>query len=140
MSCFDRLAHHLSAAEGRKVVGDAFDLPFATGSFDFVFSSLFLHHFENAEVVRLLRGFGAVARRGVLAIDLERGALAHGFIPATRWLFGWDRITLNDAPVSVDAGFKAAELRALAREAGFSDAVVRVHRPWSRLSLIAGAG
>ncbi len=137
ITALDRKQNHLAAAQGAKIVGDAFRLPFAPGSFDFVFSSLFLHHFEDPSVVELLIGFARCARRAVLAIDLERGPLAYRFVPATRWLFGWDPITLFDAPASVQAAFKQSELLDLAKLAGLPRARVRVHRPWSRLSLIA---
>ena len=136
---FDYRASHLRAASGPKVVGDAFQMPFAARSFDFVFSSLFLHHFDDAAVAGLLASFSRIARRAVLAIDLERGPLGTRFIPATRWLFRWDPITMHDAPVSVRAAFKKDELHGLAERAGLQGARVRMHRPWSRLSLIAPA-
>ena len=63
----DRRKVHLDAASHPKLVADAFRLPFQPGSFDFVFSSLFLHHFSNDQVVELLRNFKCVARRAVLA-------------------------------------------------------------------------
>ncbi len=137
ITSLDYKRNHLAQAPFPKLQGDAFLLPFAPASFDFVFSSLFLHHFDDAAVVSLLRGFGVVARRAVLAIDLDRGPFAYRFIPATRWLFHWHPITLHDAPVSVQAAFHPQELASLARAAGLSNPAVRVHRPWSRLSLIA---
>ena len=137
VTSFDYKLNHLTPAPRPKLAGDAFALPFKDVSFDFVFSSLFLHHFDNAHVIDLLRGFRRIARRAVLAIDLERGPLAAAFLPATAWLFGWHPITLHDGPVSVRAAFKRDELLALAQAAGLTDAAVRIHRPWSRLSLIA---
>lgn len=134
----DRKAVHLEKAGDPRVVGDAFLLPFPERSFDFVFSSLFLHHFSNDQVVELFRAFKKVARRAVLAIDLERGPLAYHFIPATRWLLGWHDISMYDGPVSVSAAFKKEELLALAVQAGLEGARVRAHRPWSRVSLVAG--
>jgi 2-polyprenyl-3-methyl-5-hydroxy-6-metoxy-1,4-benzoquinol methylase len=128
---------HLKLAGQPKLVGDAFRLPFTAGSFDYTFSSLFLHHFSDDAVVRLLEQFGAVSRRAVIAIDLDRGPLGYHFVPATRWLLGWHPITVHDAPASVQAAFKPAELLDLARRAGLRQARVRVHRPWSRLSLVA---
>lgn len=137
ITSLDRKCVHLEKAAPPKLAGDAFLLPFATGSFDFVFSSLFLHHFSDDQVVELFRNFRTVARRAVLAIDLERGPLAYYFIPATKWLFGWGDISLYDGPVSVLAAFKKDELLSLALRAGLAQSSVRVHRPWARLSLVA---
>jgi ubiquinone/menaquinone biosynthesis C-methylase UbiE len=92
ITSLDRKCVHLEKAVHPKLAGDAFLLPFAARSFDFVFSSLFLHHFSDEQVVELFRNFRTVARRAVLAIDLERGPLAYYFIPATKWLFGWHDI------------------------------------------------
>ena len=128
---------HLARAAAPKIVGDAFQLPFQEKSFDFVFSSLFLHHFTNGQIVELLSGFRALAKRAVWAIDLDRGPFAYHFVPATRWLFGWHDITMHDAPASVAAGFKRPELLELAQRAGLNQARVRTHRPWARLSLVA---
>lgn len=139
VTSLDRSTVHLRDAAPPKIAADAFQLPFAAGSFDFVFSSLFLHHFSNEQVTALLRDFRRVARRAVIAIDLERGPLAYYFLPRTRWLFGWRAITINDGPISVQAGFKKDELLALARHAGLEQARVSRHRPWARLSLVASA-
>jgi SAM-dependent methyltransferase len=133
----DRQAVHIAQAPAPRLVGDAFRLPFRPGSFDFVYCSLFLHHFTDDQVVALLADFRRVARRAVLAIDLERGPLAFRFLPATRWLFDWHRISVHDGQISVQAAFKRAELLDLARRAGLERARVSVHRPWARLSLSA---
>ncbi len=133
----DRLDFHLGGAAHPKVVADAFQLPFDAGSFDFVFSSLFLHHFSDAQIVELLGNFKRVARRAVLAIDLERGPLALRFLPATQWLLDWHSMFVHDGLISVQAAFKTGELLALARRAGLERARVSTHRPWGRLSLVA---
>ena len=135
--CLDRRMLHLEDARTIRVAGDAFHLPFAPRSFDFVFSSLFLHHFRNDGVVELLRGFRTTARRAVLAIDLDRHPLAYYFPPATQWLLQWRDITVHDAKLSVESGFKSHELRELALAAGLSRACVQTHHPWFRLSLVA---
>lgn len=137
VTSFDYRLEHLAPAPYPKVAGDAFRLPFRDGSFDFVLCSLFLHHFEDDAIVELLRNFSAVARRGVLVLDLERGPGAYYFMAMSRWLFRWNRITMHDAPASVEAAFKKSELESLARRAGFPEVEVRRHRPWARLSLIA---
>jgi hypothetical protein len=137
VTSLDYKCSHLAQAANPKLAADAFCLPFRPASFDFVFSSLFLHHFTNDQVVELFRSFRCVARQAVLAIDLDRGPLAYHFLPSTRWLFGWHDITISDGQISVAAALKKDELRALAVLAGLRDARVRVHRPWSRLSLVA---
>lgn len=137
VTSLDYKRDHLAQAADPRVAADAFALPFRPASFDFVFSSLFLHHFTNDQVVELFRSFRGVARRAVLAIDLDRGPLAYHFLPSTRWLFGWHDITISDGQISVAAALKKHELLALTERAGLQSAQVRVHRPWSRLSLIA---
>ena len=137
VTSLDYKSDHLAQAADPKLVADAFRLPFRPASFDFVFSSLFLHHFTNDQVVELFRSFRGLARRAVLAIDLDRGPLAYHFLPTTRWLFGWHDITISDGQISVAAAWKKDELLVLAVRAGLSNPRVRVHRPWSRVSLVA---
>ncbi|MBI3279787.1 MAG: methyltransferase domain-containing protein [Acidobacteria bacterium] len=135
VTCMDYRAGHLRGAPP-KVVADAFRLPLRGGSFDFVYCALFLHHFSDQQVVELLRSFSGAARRAVLVNDLERHPLPYHFVPATRWLFRWDPITLHDAPISVQAGFTPDELRDLAVRAGLRNVRIRGYRPAFRLALI----
>jgi ubiquinone/menaquinone biosynthesis C-methylase UbiE len=133
----DYRMRNLAAAPGPCLVGDAFRLPMREQSIDVVMCSLFLHHFSDEEAVELLERFRRVARRAVVVIDLERHAVARRFLPMTRWLFGWDPLTVHDGMVSVASGFRVKELESLARRAGLRHAVVRGHRPWFRLSLVS---
>lgn len=128
---------HLCNGPGQRVCGDGFRLPFRDGAVDFVFCSLFLHHFPDRQIVELLREAGRVARRAVLVSDLERRRLPYWFLPATRWLFGWCNITVHDGQLSVAAGFRRGELPRLAKEAGLAQVRERIHRPAFRISLIA---
>lgn len=137
ITALDYRLHHLSAAGAARVAADAFRLPFRGRSFDAVYCGLFLHHFTDEAVVELLRSFAAVARRYVVVNDLERNIIAYHFLPMTRWLFGWDPITLHDGPVSVQAAFRASELRELARRAGLDRVDVRVYRPAFRIAMVA---
>ncbi|HUQ93427.1 MAG TPA: methyltransferase domain-containing protein [Bryobacteraceae bacterium] len=132
----DRKVRNLRTAPHPKVASDAFHLPFLPASFDVVCCSLFLHHFDNDAATTLLRAMHGTARRGMVVIDLERHWMAHAFLPATRWLFGWHPITLHDGPVSVSAAFVPSELHDLARRAGLPRPLVRRHYPWFRLSLV----
>lgn len=127
---------NLGAAPDPKMIADAFHLPFRNGTFDFVFSSLFLHHFSNEQIQELLRSFYAIARRAVLICDLERNVVPWLFLKTTRRVFGWGNITVHDGLVSVRAALKAHELKAIAIAAGIPEPVVKTHRPAFRLTLV----
>ncbi len=139
VTSLDYVESHLGSSPEQRVAGDAFRLPFQPGSFDYVFCSLFLHHFEDMDVVRLLRGFGEVARKAVLVIDLERNPVPYYFIAWSRPLLGWDPVTVHDGAISVEAAFHRKELEDLARQAGLRNPRARVYRPAFRIALVAGA-
>jgi len=124
------------AAPHPKLIADAFALPFRFQTFDFVFSSLFLHHFSDEQVVNLLHGFYSIARQAVLIIDLERHILPYCFLPATKALLKWNRLTVHDGVISVRAAFTREELEKLARAAGIARVRVEAHRPAFRLSMV----
>ena len=128
---------HVMRAPAPRVGGDAFRLPFRPRSFDLVHCSLFLHHFRNRQIIDLLRGFGAIARRFVVITDLERHRIPYLTVPATRFVFRWHPITLHDAPISVAAGFRAHELHHLASVAGLRNIAVQPYRPAFRIALTA---
>jgi len=139
VTSLDYRASHMQSCAPPKVVADAFGLPFSPASFDYVFCSLFLHHFTNQQIVDLLRGFGAVARRAVLVIDLERHPIARNFLPWTKWIFHWDQVTVHDGVASVEAAFRKPELEQLARSAGLQDVRVSVFHPAFRIAMVCGA-
>ena len=120
-----------------KVIADAFQLPFAAQSFDFVFCSSFLHHFSNEQVTAFLRDAYALAGKALIVCDLERHILPYLFLPATKFLFGWKRLTVHDGIISVRASFRADELQKLSEQAGIKGAEITVHRPAFRIAFIA---
>jgi 2-polyprenyl-3-methyl-5-hydroxy-6-metoxy-1,4-benzoquinol methylase len=98
--------------------------------FDVVVSSLFLHHLDQADAVRLLQRMKAAARRLVLVNDLTRSRL--GYLAAwcgTR-IVTRSRIVHVDGPRSVRAAFTVAEMRRLAEEAGLDGATVAARWPF----------
>jgi ubiquinone/menaquinone biosynthesis C-methylase UbiE len=139
VTSLDYIASHLEASRGRRVAADAFALPFADRSFDYVFNSLFLHHFSDDRVVALLHESGRVARKQVLVIDLWRHPIPYYFMSLTQPLFGWHPVTVSDGQISVEAAFHARELRELARRAGLKDARTRASVPAFRIAMRAGA-
>jgi ubiquinone/menaquinone biosynthesis C-methylase UbiE len=115
---------------------DALALPYADGAFDFSLCSTALHHFSDADAVRVLRELDRVARRGVVVSDFRRSP---GALVGVRLLAEtvWRRhpVTRHDAPLSIRRAFTPAELRALAEEAGVREARIHTHLPF-RVALV----
>ncbi len=90
------------------VVADVFDW---NGEAEIVLANLFLHHFENPQLARLLQ---KISERAKLFIAVEPNRFPH---PAAcgrlLWLIGCNSVTRHDAVVSVRAGFSDSELSAL---------------------------
>ena len=119
---------------------DAFELPFPPGSFDVVTASMFLHHFGHDDAVRLVAGFRKIARRAVLVNDLRRHAVSWAFISLASRVTRRHPMFVHDSALSVLRGFTRDELRAVARDAGASDAKVVWRLPYRLLLTMPGAG
>ena len=76
-----------------------------------IVANLFLHHFENWELKRLLEH---AARQAPLFVACEprRGVMSL-LLSAMTWAIGANEITRHDAVASVRAGFRGQELSAL---------------------------
>ena len=83
----------------------------STGRFDAIVANLFLHHFDDAALARLLRLAAARTERFV-ACEPRRSGLA---LAGSRLvgLVGCNDVTRHDAVVSVRAGFSGGEIAAL---------------------------
>jgi 2-polyprenyl-3-methyl-5-hydroxy-6-metoxy-1,4-benzoquinol methylase len=117
------------------VQGDVFALPFAEGSVDVVISSLFLHHFTEAELLQLLPRWAGMARRSLVMTDLVRHPVPYWFMKAASPVFARSAMTRHDAAVSIQRAYVPEELQAIAAEAGFPQAHVFTHFPY-RMTLV----
>lgn len=87
--------------------------------FDIVICSLALHHFADADAVRLLRRCAELSRGYVLVSDLRRGFLVRfGVYLLTIFIFR-DRMTREDGRASAARAFTFREMRELAQRAGW---------------------
>lgn len=117
---------------------NALELPYQDNSFDVAMLSLALHHFEDAEQLRVLHEMARVARRHVVVNDLERTWLNYAgarLLGATFWR--GNRLTRHDGPLSVLRSFTRAELDRITRAAGLRG---QVHRHFfQRIVFVGGS-
>jgi len=88
---------------------------------DIIFSSLFCHHFTNAELVFMLKWMKENSSIGFFINDLHRHALAYYSIKILTKTFSKSYLVKNDAPVSVQRGFKRKDWEVLFGKAGISN-------------------
>ncbi len=119
------------------VRGEGAELPFPDASFDVVTCNLALHHFEPREAIGLLRELRRVARESVLVCDLRRSLSAYAAARAYVALFGRNRLTRHDAPLSVRRAYTPPEALELARRAGWPNPRAG-KRPFFRMMLSDG--
>jgi 2-polyprenyl-3-methyl-5-hydroxy-6-metoxy-1,4-benzoquinol methylase len=103
------------------------------GSYDVVTCSLFLHHLEEEQAVRLLRTLALAARHLLLVSDLIRSSM--GFVVAhlaTR-LLSSSEVVRTDGPWSVEAAFTVDEVTTLAKRANWAGATVARRWPFRLL-------
>ena len=112
------------------VVGDARFIPLADRSVDVVTCSLFLHHFDAEEAIRVLREAARVARRGIVVGDLSRSRLAWGVTWLATHVLSRSHLFHVDGPRSVQAALRADELEELARQAGVTNARIEACFPF----------
>jgi len=90
---------------------DALRPPFEPGCFDYVVSSLFLHHLTNQQVEATLGLMRRLACRGVIWNDLLRHRRAAWWCRLLT--FASNGIVKHDAAASVRAGFRRNEVESL---------------------------
>lgn len=112
-----------------KINSDAFRIPIKNEKCDVVHLSLFLHHFNEAEMKSLIRECLRISRKGVIINDLQRSYLALFGIKILTGLFSESELVKNDAPLSVRRGFKKNDLIRLFADCGISNYVIK--RKWA---------
>ncbi len=97
------------------VGGNALRLPLADRSVDYVTSSLFLHHFDEAALLALFAECRRVARRGLLMSDLWRHPLPTYLYKSTLGpLLTRSPVTHADSDTSFRRAYTLGEMRAIA--------------------------
>ena len=111
------------------ICGDALEMPFQERSFDVIHVSLFLHHFTEDQIVRLLLSFSTVARHGVIINDLRRSMPAMVGIKILTSLFSRSEMVKHDGPLSVQRGFIKRDLLQILDKCAFNHFTIK--RKWA---------
>lgn len=93
--------------------------------FDLVISSLFTHHFENEQWIKLIKKMHGAARKAVIINDLHRHWFAYYSIKWIMAIFSRSEIVQHDAPLSVLRSFTKPELISLLNRAGIENYQIR---------------
>ena len=88
---------------------------------DIIFSSLFCHHFTEAEIMVILLWMKKNAVKGFFINDLQRHPLAYYSIQLITKLFSRSYLVKNDAPLSVARGFTKKEWRQVFEQAAIKN-------------------
>jgi len=114
---------------------DARAVPLPDKQFDIVLCSLSLHHFSPDDAVRVLREMDRLARTGFILNDLRRNRLGYAAAWIASRLTTRNRLTRNDAPLSVLRAYTPEELGGLLHQAGIDDANISTHL-WFRMAAV----
>jgi ubiquinone/menaquinone biosynthesis C-methylase UbiE len=114
---------------------DARSIHLPDKSFDIVLCSLSLHHFPDHEAVMVLKEMDRLSRYGFILNDLHRSRFGYVAAWAASRVTTRNRLTRNDAPLSVKRAYTPDELSQLLREARIEGARISRH-PWFRMAVL----
>ena len=106
--------------------------------YDILTSTLFLHHLDERDALKLIQGMAASTRQTILINDLIRSRGGYALAWAGCRLLSRSKVVHHDGPVSVAGAFRLDEIRRMMETAGLAGATIRRHWPerflleWSR--------
>ncbi|WMJ72409.1 methyltransferase domain-containing protein [Cytophagaceae bacterium ABcell3] len=103
------------------ICADIFSEEFRQRKFDIIMSTLFCHHFNDKQLVSMLRQLGSQSRLGLLINDLHRHWFAYHSINVLTSVLSRSPMVRHDAGVSVLRAFRKNELSSIIHAAGYKD-------------------
>ena len=116
---------------------DALAKPTDHNSFDVVYCTLFAHHLDELDVVRLLEVMALRSRKLVLVDDLIRSRLGFALAWIGTRLLSRSWVVHTDGPLSVRGALRPHEMMTIAKQAGLEDA--QINRSWPERYLLSWA-
>ena len=112
-------------------------LPFREDAFDFVISTLFLHHFTADALAAMIPSCVTVCRGDVLLNDLVRNRVPYLFFRLTAPFLARSPFTRHDGRVSLLRAYTLAEMRAILDRAGCPQADIYLDWIYYRMTIVA---
>ncbi len=96
---------------------DVFDHLTSGVKYDVIMSTLFMHHFSEEKISKLLTLMIQSCNGGIIINDLQRNPLAYHSIKLLTRIFSKSYLVKHDAPLSVQRGFISDEWKEIFRKA-----------------------
>lgn len=107
------------------IAKDIFDADFEKMQYDIALCTLTLHHFKEAEVMRLMEILKKRANIGIVINDLHRNALAYRLFQLVGFVFRLPPMPKNDGLISILRGFKKEELIRFSKKLNITNYTIR---------------
>ena len=123
--CIDFAKSQCAYLNAKWIQNDYAAASFGTTKPDIIFSSLFCHHFSNADLVKMLNWMKLNCSKGFFINDLHRHPLSYYSIRWITQLFSSSYLVKNDAPLSVARSFVRNEWHALFDTTGIKNYTIQ---------------
>lgn len=100
---------------------DVFEKSFENLHYDIVLCTLTLHHFKEAEIIKLLNLFKNNATLGMVINDLHRSIISYRLFQWLCLIFRLNDMSRKDGLVSILRGFNKTELEQFSKELQFKN-------------------
>ena len=116
--CIDYAAERNPSLHAQWICSDYNMVDLTNNPPDIIFSSLFCHHFNFDELVKMILWMKENSKAGFFINDLQRHSLAYYSIKWITKLFSRSYLVKNDAPLSVARGFAKKDWEQIFLKAG----------------------
>ena len=103
--------------------------------YDIIMCSLFLHHLDEVDALKLMQAMSTAARKAILIDDLQRTRWGYALCWVGCRILTRSKIVHTDGPLSVQGAFTVSEVQNLADQCGLPGA--RIQRHWPQRFLLS---
>ncbi len=98
--------------------------------FHIIISSLFTHHLTGPSIIKFIQRMSEHATYGWFISDLHRNVIPYYFVKYSVRLMKFNRLIINDAPLSVARSFSRSDWERLMKEANIQGPDIEISWHW----------